>query len=54
MVVNYVVFVLLDDFHRAQHVECVVHTPLHVLEIDFLTVLDSRVRGSKLTGQNYL
>ena len=47
MVVNDVVFVLLDDFHSAQNVECVVHTPLHVLEIDFLTVLSSRVRDSK-------
>ena len=41
MVVYDVVFVLLDNLHGTQHVEGVVHTSLHVLEVDFLTVLFS-------------
>lgn len=39
MVVNDIVFVLLDDFHGAEHVESVVYTPLYVFEIDFLADL---------------
>ena len=39
VVVNDIVFVLLDDFHGAEHVESVVYTPLYVFEIDFLADL---------------
>lgn len=39
IVVDNVVLVLANDIHGGEHIERVVHSALHVLEIDFLTNL---------------
>lgn len=39
VVVEYVVLVLVDDVHGAQHIQGVVHPPLHVFEVNSLSFL---------------
>ena len=36
-VVNDIVLVLVDDIHGGEHVQRVVHTSLHIFEVDFLS-----------------
>lgn len=44
VVVDNVVLVLTDDVHRTEHVQRVIHSALHVLEINLLAYLDNLVR----------
>ena len=36
VVIDDVILVFPNDVHRAEDVKCIIHAPLHVLEIDFL------------------
>jgi len=40
MVVDDIVFVFLNYFHRREHVQRIVHPSLYILEINFLTDLN--------------
>lgn len=40
VIVNDIIFVLSDNIHGTEDVERVIHSSLHVLEIDFLPYVD--------------